>query len=128
MNRIQINGIWYVPENSQDVVVIEPDREECYTVENSDFYFKAIRIFDQEENSFFDNIDIHFIDKRPNKPKQQDTWDNNDWMIRILKNDDASMEDLPDIGRSGLATLKAFLQFLVDKDWLKTSKNDSSNI
>ena len=128
MNRILINGIWYVPENSQDVVVIEPDREECYTVENSDFYFKAIRIFDQEENSFFDNIDIHFIDKRPNKPKQQDTWDNNDWMIRILKNDNASMEDLPDIGRSGLATLKAFLQFLVDKDWLKTSKNDSSNI
>ena len=128
MNRIQINGIWYVPENSQDVVVIEPDREECYTVENSDFYFKAIRIFDQEENSFFDNIDIHFIDKRPNKPKQQDTWDNNDWMIRILKNDNASMEDLPDIGRSGLATLKAFLKFLVDKDWLKTSKNDSSNI
>ena len=122
MNRIQINGIWYVPENSQDVVVIEPDREECYTIENSDFYFKAIRIFDQEENSFFDDIDIHFIDKRPNKPKQQDTWDNNDWMIGILKNDDASMEDLPDIGRSGLATLKAFLQFLVDKDWLKTPK------
>ena len=119
MNRIQINGIWYVPENSQDVVEIEPDREECYTVENSDFYFKAIRIFDQEENSFFDDIDIYFIDKRPNKPKQQDTWDNNDWMIGILKNDDASMEDLPDIGRSGLATLKAFLQFLVDKDWLK---------
>lgn len=119
MNRIQINGIWYVPENSQDVVAIEPDREECYTIENSDFYFKAIRIFDQEENSFFDDIDIHFIDKRPNKPKQQDTWDNNDWMIGILKNDDASMEDLPDIGRSGLATLKAFLQFLVDKDWLK---------
>ena len=119
MNRIQINGIWYVPENSQDVVVIEPDREECYTVENSDFYFKAIRIFDHEQNSFFDDIDIHFIDKRPNKPKQQDTWDNNDWMIGILKNDDASMEDLPDIGRSGLATLKAFLQFLVDKDWLK---------
>lgn len=122
MNRIQINGIWYVPENSQDVVVIEPDREECYTVENSDFYFKAIRIFDQEQNSFFDDIDIHFIDKRPNKPKQQDTWDNNDWMIGILKNDDASMEDLPDIGRSGLATLKAFLQFLVDKDWLKMPK------
>lgn len=122
MNRIQINGIWYVPENSQDVVTIEPDREECYTVENNDFYFKAIRIFDQEENSFFDDIDIHFIDKRPNKPKQQDTWDNNDWMIGILKNDDASMEDLPDIGRSGLATLKAFLQFLVDKDWLKTPK------
>jgi len=119
MDRIQINGIWYVTENSQDVVVIEPDREECYTVENSDFYFKAIRIFDHEQNSFFDDIDIHFIDKRPNKPKQQDTWDNNDWMIGILKNDDASMEDLPDIGRSGLATLKAFLQFLVDKDWLK---------
>lgn len=122
MNRIQINGIWYVPENSQDVVEIEPDREECYTVENSDFYFKAIRIFDQEQNSFFDDIDIHFIDKRPNKPKQKDTWDNNDWMIGILKGDDASMEDLPDIGRSGLATLKAFLQFLVDKDWLKTPK------
>lgn len=122
MDRIQINGIWYVPENSQDVVVIEPDREECYTVENSDFYFKAIRIFDQEENLFFDDIDIHFIDKRPNKPKQQDTWDNNDWMIGILKGDDASMQDLPDIGRSGLATLRAFLQYLVDKNWLKMSK------
>lgn len=122
MNRIQINGIWYVPENSQDVVVIEPDREECYTVENSDFYFKAIRIFDQEQNSFFDDIDIHFIDKRPNKPKDQETWDSNDWMIGVLKGDDASMEELPDIGRSGLATLRAFLQFLVDKDWLKMSK------
>lgn len=122
MSRIQINGIWYVPENSQDVVVIEPDREECYTVENSDFYFKAIRIFDQEENSFFDDIDIHFLDKRPNKPKDQETWDSNDWMIGVLKGDDASMEELPDIGRSGLATLRAFLQFLVDKDWLKTPK------
>ena len=122
MNRIQINGIWYVPENSQDVVVIEPDREECYTVENSDFYFKAIRLFDQEQNSFFDDIDIHFIDKRPNKPKDQEIWDSNDWMIGVLKGDDASMEELPDIGRSGLATLKAFLQFLVDKDWLKMSK------
>lgn len=122
MNRIQINGIWYVPENSQDVVVIDPDREECYTVENSDFYFKAIRLFDQEQNSFFDDIDIHFIDKRPNKPKDQEIWDSNDWMIGVLKGDDASMEELPDIGRSGLATLKAFLQFLVDKDWLKMSK------
>ena len=71
---------------------------------------------------FFDDIDIHFIDKRPNKPKQQDTWDNNDWMIGILKGDDASMQDLPDIGRSGLATLRAFLQYLVDKNWLKMSK------
>jgi len=119
MDRIQINGIWYVPENSQDVVVIEPDREECYTIENSDFYFKAIRFFDQENNSFFDDIDINFIDKRYNKPKEQDTWDNNDWMIGVLKGDEASMVELPDIGRSGLATLRAFLQYLVDKDWLK---------
>jgi hypothetical protein len=128
MDRIKINGIWYVPENSQDVVIIEPDREECYTIENSDFYFKAIRFFDQENNSFFDDIDIHFIDKRYNKPKEQDTWDNNDWMIGVLKGDEASMVELPDIGRSGLATLRAFLQYLVDKDWLKTQKNDSSNI
>jgi hypothetical protein len=120
MDRIQINGIWYVPENSQDVVVIEPDREECYTIENSDFCFKAIRFFDQENNSFFDDIDIHFIDKRYNKPKDQETWDNNDWMIGVLKGDEASMVELPDIGRSGLATLRAFLQYLVDKDWLKT--------
>ena len=122
MDRIQINGIWYVPENSQDVVVIEPDREECYTIENSDFCFKAIRFFDQENNSFFDDIDIHFIDKRYNKPKDQETWDNNDWMIGVLKGDEASMVELPDIGRSGLATLRAFLQYLVEKDWLKTPK------
>lgn len=128
MNRIQINGIWYVPEDSQDVIVIEPDREECYTIENSDFYFKAIRFFDQENNSFFDDIDIHFIDKRHNKTKDQETWDSNDWMIGVLKGDEASMEELPDIGRSGLATLRAFLQYLVDKDWLKIPKNHSSNI
>ena len=128
MDRIQINGIWYVPENSQDVVVIEPDREECYTIENSDFYFKAIRFFNQENNSFFDDIDIHFIDKRHNKTKDQETWDSNDWMIGVLKGDEASMEELPDIGRSGLATLRAFLQYLVDKDWLKIPKNNSSNI
>jgi hypothetical protein len=122
MDRIQINGIWYVPENSQDVVVIEPDREECYTIENSDFYLKAIRFFDQENNSFFDDIDIHFIDKRYNKPKDQETWDNNDWMIGVLKGDEASMAELPDIGGSGLATLRAFLKYLVEKDWLKTPK------
>jgi hypothetical protein len=122
MDRIKINGIWYVPENSQDVVIIEPDREECYTIENSDFYFKAIRFFDQENNSFFDDIDIHFIDKRYNKPKDQETWDNNDWMIGVLKGDEASMAELPDIGGSGLATLRAFLKYLVEKDWLKTPK------
>jgi hypothetical protein len=94
MDRIQINGIWYVPENSQDVVVIEPDREECYTIENSDFYFKAIRLFDQEE-TFFDDIDIHFIDKRPNKPKDQETWDNNDsYKIGSFEGYNQCLEDL----------------------------------
>lgn len=121
MDRIQINGIWYIPENSQtqNIPQIEPEREESYTVENSDFSFKAIRFFDQEENSFFNDIDIVFKDKRHNKLNKEDLWDNNDWMIGVLKGDDASMEDLPDIGRSGLATLRAFLQYLVDKDWLK---------
>ena len=121
MDRIQINGFWYVREDtiSKEPIELDPVHSESYTVENSDFCFEATRLF-KDNGTPYDGIDIECTDKRFDNRKdwKVDHWDNNTWMIGILEDDPDSWKELPDMGNSNILYLQAFLQYLRDKFWL----------
>jgi hypothetical protein len=121
-NRIQIDGVWYVKEDTlkKPIIEINPTHFEGYVVENDDFCFEATRIF-KDDNTFYDGIDIERTDKRfENRGDWRlDNWDNDIWLKGILQNDPDSWELLNDMGKDeNMVFLQAFLQFLTDKGWL----------
>jgi len=122
MDRIEVNGFWYVKEElvPKKHIEIDPTHAESYVVENDDFCFEASRIF-KEDGSFYDDCSIQCTDKRFENRKDWtvDYWDNNCWMNNVLNNDPDSWKELPDMGpKENMDLLLAFLQFLKDKNWL----------
>jgi hypothetical protein len=122
-DRIQIDGVWYVKEVKEDVIEqepikLEPTHFEGYAVENDDFSFESIRLFNDEE-ILYSGIDIKCIDKRGGKGNwEEEIWDNNKWMLGVLENNPDSRKELPDMGGDNIQFLQAFLQYLKDKGWL----------
>ena len=120
-NRIQINGIWYVAENEQPkqepVVNIEPIHFEGAIIESDKYYFEATR-FKRADDSFYEDIDIKFTDKRGEAPWPEEYWDNNNWFRGILKENPESLEHTESICPQGVAEFRAFLKYLVEINWL----------
>jgi hypothetical protein len=119
-DRVQIDGVWYVKENviEQEPIKLEPTHFEGYAVENDDFSFESIRLFNDEE-TLYSGIDIKCIDKRGGKGNwEEEIWDNNKWMLGVLENNPDSWKELPDMGGDNIQFLQAFLQYLKDKGWL----------
>lgn len=122
MDRIEINGIWYIKEDNvaKNHTEIKPVHSEQYVVENGDFCFEASRIF-KEDGSFYDDCAIECTDKRFENRKDWkiDYWDNNDWMRNVLNNYPISLKELSDLeSKENMDLFLAFLQFLKDKNWL----------
>lgn len=126
-NRIEINGVWYVREDT-NIDHIEPEEmdltfsEEC-CYENNKYCFVASRIRKDGEDVFYSGISITFTDKRSGNRDtwKEDFWDNNEWFIGILENDPLTMTSLKeelDICSQGKKQLKGFLNRLVDEGWL----------
>jgi hypothetical protein len=123
MDRIEINGVWYVKEATAEKEYIElcPTHFEGCVVENKDFCFEATRIFKDDGTPYDNCIDIECIDKRSSDRKDWkiENWDNNEWLRGVLKNNPESMSELPAyMGNGNVLFLQEFLQYLTDKDWL----------
>lgn len=122
-NRIQIDGVWYVKENTIKKPKIElyPTHFEGCVVENNDFCFEATRIFKDDGTPYEDSVSIERTDKRFENRKDWivEHWDSTSWMRGILNNNADSWKELPDMGKNeNTEFLQAFLQFLTDKGWL----------
>ena len=123
-NRIQINGVWYVKEDTikKPIIELEPTKFEGYVVENRDYCFEATRIFRDDDTSY-ESINIEVTTKKgKRKDWTTDHWDNNTWMIGILENDEDAWGGLPEMSQDNILFLQAFLQFLKDKKWLLQAK------
>ena len=125
-DRIQINGIWYVKENTEEKlksIKLDPVDSQVCSVENDDFAFKAIRLLKEDGTPYglyvsgLNSIDIESTDKR-STPWKIEHWDNDHWMRGVLENNPDSWKDLPDMGSDNIMFLQAFLQHLVNKGWL----------
>jgi hypothetical protein len=131
-DRIQINGEWYVREQSDaeleailhpfkklPEVEINIIRSESRTIESDKYCFEAIRLGKSDTpGDYFEDIDIKFTDKRE-KPWKEDYWDNPAWMRGVLINDPESLGHLEEsVCLQGEAELKAFLKELKQEGWL----------
>lgn len=124
-DRIQINGVWYVREQSREEIDIIDNviGSESRVFESNDFSFEAVRMKRTADgNEFYDGIDMQFTDKREDRPNWiEEYWDNDAWLIGVYLNKPDSLKELTqyNLGDSGLKELQAFIGYLIDIQWLK---------
>lgn len=129
-NRIEINGVWYVKEDSIENTLNNIEEEldltfnlECM-YENSQYAFVASRLHkDGFESDFYDGISIDFTDKRYKDRTDwiEEHWDNDLFFKGILERDKESIETLRnEIGmcENGIKTLIQFLTQLREIGWI----------
>jgi hypothetical protein len=129
-NRIEINGVWYVREDTitdplDHLEAEEMDltfSEEC-TYETDKYCFVASRIRRDGGGEFYPDIDIEFTDKRSGDRDtwKEEHWDNNNWFRGILYGNSDSIESLDketELCPQGKRQLKGFLNRLVEEGWL----------
>ena len=101
-NRIQIDGVWYVREDtlkSKDVnfEVYEddhiPTRGITLELEDFCFEFSVLESIDEEDGSSFEMPSIVFYDK--NTDITHEGWDNEIWMFDIIDETPGAMHEFP---------------------------------
>jgi hypothetical protein len=108
MSRIMINGIWYVPEITSQLELVEYGGCTC---DDEEYSYDATILNNRE-----DSLSIEIIEKRTGKKSY---FDNVTWMQGILHGHpecSASARDYFTV--SGLNTFIQFLRQLEDKGWL----------
>lgn len=123
--RIEINGEWYVKENTIEPLINPEDVTysiECVW-ENSNWGFVASLIAKEDDfNDCYDDVYLKITDKRI---KGRENWietdvENPKWIWSVLENNPESREDANEMFDSeGLGYFKAFALYLIDKGWLK---------
>lgn len=123
-NRIQINGVWYVREDQQDIPVLSIDDSditnfEGCVYENVDFCWEATRI-KRDDGSLYKGVDIKFTNKRGMRPWTDQYWDNNPWFLGVYNNHpDALVEAHESMGKEDTEVFRAFIGKLIEKGWLE---------
>lgn len=123
MERIQINGEWYVKE-----ILPEPDKPveldfthtESLIYETTKYCFEVSRIYRDDDITFYDVVNIEFTDKRyPREEWKTEYWDNELFIIGVYENDESCIEDaLESMDQEGITTLQQIVKQLIEKEWL----------
>jgi hypothetical protein len=125
MERIQINGEWYVKETPSDVE-IDDDEVLDYThcdvliYETDKYCFEVSRIYRDDDVGFYDGLGIEFTDKRyPREEWKMEYWDNDLFILGVYENNKESIQralELMDV--EGISTLQQIVKQLIEKEWL----------
>jgi hypothetical protein len=118
MNRVKINGVWYVPETAEgkEPFYFDPHSFDGCVVEDNNVCFEASRLRQDDGSLFKDSIvDIKYTNKT--LPETTEYWDNPNWLVGILNNDPFSLKDLPEMPDESFRLLHAFLEHLACKGW-----------
>ena len=124
MERIQINGEWYVKETTPEVVKsVELDftHTESLIVETTKYCFEVSRIYRDDDITFYGGIDIQFTDKRSADRTNwiEEYWDNNSFYIGVYENDESCIEDALELmDQEGITILQQIVKQLIEKEWL----------
>jgi hypothetical protein len=127
MERIQINGEWYVKETTPNVECLEKVRDldpthiEQLVYETNKYCFVVSRIFKYDDIIFYEGISIEFTDKRSVDRTNwiEEYWDNEFFIIGVYKNDESCIEDaLESMDQEGVTTLQQIVKQLIEKEWL----------
>lgn len=113
-NRIQVNGKWYVLES-----------EIKKTFEFDPIYTREILI---ETNSFVMEFSVHEIDSVFKYPTisffnkingVQDYWENEDWILGILKRAEKSLNEMKDLSNEAKEALILIIDLAYEKGYLE---------
>ena len=125
MERIQINGEWYVKETTSDIEIEESevlDYTHCDVLiyETDKYCFEVNRIYRDDDITFYGGINIEFTDKRyPREKWKNEYWDNNSFYIGVYENDESCIADaLESMDQEGITTLQQIVKQLIEKEWL----------
>ncbi len=129
LQRIQINGEWYVKETNTPSNVVEDIQvwysQEC-TYETTDYVFTANRLYKSDlDSDFYDGIDITFTDKRPDDPDKwiTETWDSQEWMVSVYNTDPVAIHAIAgSMCPVGIQQFRTFIHKLVQIGWLTIDK------
>ena len=123
MERIQVNGEWYVKETHPELVEsVELDftHTESLIYETTKYCFEVSRIYRDDDITFYNGINIEFTDKRyPREEWKTEYWDNDLFIIGVYENDESCIEDaLETMDNEGVKTLQQIAKQLIEKEWL----------
>lgn len=124
MNRIQINGEWYVKEDQSNetqklINELNITHFKGCSYENDDYCWEATIIQKTDSEEYYDGVDIKFTDKRC-EPWKENHWDNNSWMVGVYNDNEHSLiaaQKLMD--EKGIETFKEFIGHLIKLNWIK---------
>lgn len=128
-NKIQINGVWYVREDSisktqpENSIHIDSTMSQHLIFETDECCFNVSRIYRDDEETFYDGVSIEFTDKRPadREDWKEEYWDNDTWMIGVLQNDEGSLKEAREsLSNKGISELKYVIRQLIKRGWIKT--------
>ena len=122
-NRIQVNGKWYVLEDSIKQKNIDVTDVRSCVYENDDYCFQADVIYKDDLETLYDDVSITV--KYKNEEKEEEYWDGHSWLWNIYQNkqdyqnlhQDDLIENL--LNENGVEDFRAFLGILVERQWLK---------
>ena len=106
-DRIKINGVWYIKEDTYKHQKEEEEKfdfiaYEGVVVEDSDFCFDATQLIGSDNS-----LSIEVINKTK-EPFQTDFWDNKTFFEGVLEEDKESLGELKMLGKSK----KMFIELL----------------
>ena len=132
MERIEINGTWYVRETPEIQpmeqhelsIILDPTHTENLIYESDKYCFEVCRIY-KDEGCFYPGVDIEFTDKRlPRVEWKTEYWDNDQWMIGVYEGDEEALEGaLISMDEQGVKELRAIVGDLIEKNWINLSIN-----
>jgi hypothetical protein len=124
-DRIQINGEWYVKENTVEPLIYPKyvtHTIECVWEDTNWCFVASLIVKEDDFNDCYDDVYLKITDKRV---KGKENWveedvDNPKWILGVLKGNPDSMEEANKMfDDEGLKYFKAFALYLIDKGWLK---------
>ena len=123
MERIQINGEWYIketPPESVKPVELDFTHTESLIYETTKYCFEVSRIYRDDDITFYDGVNIEFTDKRyPREEWKMEYWDNEFFIIGVYENDESwIVEALELMDQEGITTLQQIVKQLIEKEWL----------
>jgi len=118
-NRIQIDGVWYVKE---DTIDYGPEKEldvtcfEGMVTEDDNYCFEANRIMRDDGETFYPGVSIKFTNKTSNKIEY---WDSDEWLIGVLEANQDSIESVSeDLNDEGIRIFRQFVSKIKERGWL----------
>jgi hypothetical protein len=129
MDRIQINGEWYIKESAQQSQTTDTDNLEqvmknsiCeYNVCSYEDDEIAIEChYDKDPPSVHHTPAIEFLDKKRKGVRgTPEYWDGTGWMWGVYENNPESLEEIEEFGIEYIPRIRAFIKYMVDENILR---------